>query len=71
MNNENTISNIRFLLITANTGSIFEKPELLTQWMIEFANLLRQHPSDFVALHCQEVGGKDYEKFLCIHLINL
>jgi len=68
MSNENIISsnqsNIRFLLITANTGSIFEKPELLTVWLIEFANLLRQHPSDFIALHCQEVGGKDYEKFM-------
>ncbi|CAF3535670.1 unnamed protein product [Rotaria socialis] len=59
-------SNIRFLLITANTGTIFEKPELLTAWVTEFANLLRQHPSDFIALHCQEVGGKDYERFMHI-----
>ncbi|UJR20820.1 hypothetical protein I4U23_023931 [Adineta vaga] len=57
-------SNVRFLFITANTGSIFEKPELLSTWMNELTNLLRRHPSDFVALHCQEVGGKDYEKHM-------
>ncbi|CAF4048797.1 unnamed protein product [Rotaria sp. Silwood2] len=68
MSIEHTISsnqsNVRLLLITANTGSIFEKPDLLTAWLIEFANLLRRHPSDFIALHCQEIGGKDYEKFM-------
>ncbi|CAF3406094.1 unnamed protein product [Rotaria sp. Silwood1] len=68
MSIEHTLSsnqpNVRLLLITANTGSIFEKPDLLTAWLIEFGNLLRQHPSDFIALHCQEVGGKDYEKFM-------
>ncbi|UJR28749.1 hypothetical protein I4U23_009976 [Adineta vaga] len=70
MNNENIIfsnhSNIRYLFITANTGTIFEKPELLTAWVIEFANLLCRHPSDFIALHCQEVGGKDYERYMHI-----
>ncbi|CAF0925367.1 unnamed protein product [Rotaria sordida] len=68
MSGEHTLSSnqsdVRFLLITANTGSIFEKPDLLTTWLTEFGNLLRQHPSDFIALHCQEVGGKDYEKFM-------
>ncbi|CAF2157491.1 unnamed protein product [Rotaria magnacalcarata] len=57
-------ANVRLLLVTANTGSIFEKPDLLAAWLIEFGNLVRQHPSDFIALHCQEVGGKDYEKFM-------
>ncbi|CAF0952281.1 unnamed protein product [Adineta steineri] len=70
MNNDEVFitnrSNIRFLLITANTGTIFEKPELLTAWVIEFANLLRSHPSDFIALHFQEVGGKDYETYMYI-----
>jgi inositol-1,4,5-trisphosphate 5-phosphatase len=64
MSNETSQVNVRFLFITANTGSIFEKPELLTAWLIEFANLLRRHPSDFIALHCQETGGKDYEKYM-------
>ncbi|CAF1259406.1 unnamed protein product, partial [Didymodactylos carnosus] len=28
--------------------------------------LLKRHPSDFIALHCQEVGGKNYEQFMYI-----
>jgi len=62
----NSSSNVRYLLVTANTGTVFEKPELLTPWVNEFANLLRRHPADFIALHCQEVGGKDYERFMHI-----
>lgn len=68
MNNEiiSLPSNVRFLLITANTGSIFEKPELLIIWINEFAELIRKYPVDFIALHCQEVGGKEYEKYMHI-----
>jgi len=70
MNYENVLThkfaNVRFLFITANTGSIFEKAELLELWIDEFAQLLHRHPSDFIALHCQEIGGKDYEQFMHI-----
>ncbi|CAF1439723.1 unnamed protein product [Rotaria sordida] len=73
MNSENsflkTQSNIRFLFVTANTGTVFEKPELLTAWVTEFANLIHRYPSDFIALHCQEIGGKDYENYM--HVLDL
>ncbi|XP_037068185.1 inositol polyphosphate-5-phosphatase A-like isoform X1 [Pollicipes pollicipes] len=50
------------LLITANVGSIFEDPEnMLKIWMEEFLKLIRDQKPEFVALHCQEVGGKNYE----------
>ncbi|XP_062850890.1 inositol polyphosphate-5-phosphatase A-like [Trichomycterus rosablanca] len=49
------------LLITANVGSLFEDPENLQKpWLQEFYQTVHTHKPHFVALHCQEVGGKNY-----------
>ncbi|XP_046565932.1 inositol polyphosphate-5-phosphatase A-like [Haliotis rubra] len=50
------------LLITANVGSIFEEPEqMFKPWLKEFLGCIERLEPCFVALHCQEVGGKNYE----------
>uniref|UniRef100_A0A8C9RCJ5 inositol-polyphosphate 5-phosphatase n=1 Tax=Scleropages formosus TaxID=113540 RepID=A0A8C9RCJ5_SCLFO len=51
------------LLVTANVGSLFEDPENLQKtWLREFYQTVHAHKPHFVALHCQEVGGKNYEE---------
>ncbi|XP_051773918.1 inositol polyphosphate-5-phosphatase A [Ctenopharyngodon idella] len=50
------------LLVTANVGSLFEDPENLQKaWLREFCQTVQAHRPHFVAVHCQEVGGKNYE----------
>ncbi|KAK1164385.1 inositol polyphosphate-5-phosphatase A-like [Acipenser oxyrinchus oxyrinchus] len=50
------------LLVTANVGSLFEDPENLQKlWLREFYQTVHTHKPHFIALHCQEVGGKNYE----------
>ncbi|KAK8770008.1 hypothetical protein V5799_013530 [Amblyomma americanum] len=54
---------IPVLLVTANVGSIFEEPRtLLPGWIGEFLRTVKQYQPSFLALHCQEVGGKNYER---------
>ncbi|XP_058798036.1 inositol polyphosphate-5-phosphatase A [Phymastichus coffea] len=49
------------LLITANVGSIFEEPSVMLKlWMEEFLSTVARLDPKFIALHCQEVGGKNY-----------
>lgn len=56
------ISHTRILLVSANVGSIFEDPEnTLKLWLREFLKCLRRLEPRFLAMHCQEVGGKNYE----------
>ncbi|XP_046592558.1 uncharacterized protein LOC107221520 isoform X2 [Neodiprion lecontei] len=51
------------LLITANVGSIFEEPGvMLNVWTEEFLATIARLDPKFIALHCQEVGGKNYEQ---------
>ncbi|XP_035387266.1 inositol polyphosphate-5-phosphatase A isoform X1 [Electrophorus electricus] len=51
------------LLATANVGSLFEDPvNLQKTWLREFYQTVHTHKPHFVALHCQEVGGKNYEE---------
>lgn len=51
------------LLVTANVGSIFEAPdEMLKGWCDEFLLTVDRLGPKFIALHCQELGGKKYEK---------
>lgn len=51
------------LLISANVGSIFEDPQdLLKIWIKEFLKVINQAQPKFLALHCQEVGGKNYKE---------
>ncbi|XP_068582872.1 inositol polyphosphate-5-phosphatase A isoform X2 [Cebidichthys violaceus] len=50
------------LLVTANVGSLFEDPDNLQKtWLREFYQTVQSHKPHFLALHCQEVGGKNYE----------
>lgn len=49
------------LFVTANVGSIFEDPNgLLKIWVKEFLKTIRNLEPKFIALHCQEIGGKNY-----------
>ncbi|XP_066998981.1 inositol polyphosphate-5-phosphatase A isoform X2 [Anabrus simplex] len=51
------------MLVTANVGSIFEDPSVMLKiWTEEFLSTVTRLEPKFVALHCQEVGGKNYEK---------
>ncbi|XP_065184368.1 inositol polyphosphate-5-phosphatase A-like isoform X2 [Sycon ciliatum] len=52
---------LSLLLVSANVGTLFEQPErLLEPWLNTFCAKVSQDQPDFVALHCQEVGGKSY-----------
>ncbi|KAK3921283.1 Inositol polyphosphate-5-phosphatase A [Frankliniella fusca] len=51
------------LFVTANVGSIFEDPtSMLRIWCDEFLNTISRLTPKVIALHCQEVGGKNYER---------
>lgn len=52
----------KLLLVTANVGSIFEDPDhMLKIWLKEFLGAIQEMEPGIVAIHCQEVGGKNYE----------
>ncbi|XP_032680095.1 uncharacterized protein LOC116848293 isoform X2 [Odontomachus brunneus] len=56
-------SGVPILLITANVGSIFEEPSVMLKiWTEEFLSTISRLDPKFIALHCQEVGGKNYEQ---------
>ncbi|XP_049341751.1 inositol polyphosphate-5-phosphatase A [Astyanax mexicanus] len=49
------------LLVTANVGSLFDNVgEIERDWLREFFTTVHTHKPCFIALHFQEVGGKDY-----------
>ncbi|XP_076010370.1 inositol polyphosphate-5-phosphatase A [Genypterus blacodes] len=49
------------LLITANVGSLFDNVgEIQCEWLRELYTTVHNHKPRFIALHFQEVGGKDY-----------
>lgn len=51
------------MLVTANVGTLFEQPDdLISKWVDAFVNSVLAAKADFVALHIQELGGKDYRK---------
>ena len=54
--------NSNALLITSNTGSLFEKPSLIGNWTGELAKLVTLHSPGLIAIHLQELGGKDWKK---------
>ncbi|XP_071506501.1 inositol polyphosphate-5-phosphatase A-like isoform X1 [Diadema antillarum] len=50
------------LLISANVGSIFEEPvQMMSVWLEKFYETIQRLQPQFVALHCQELGGKNFE----------
>ncbi|XP_032434657.1 inositol polyphosphate-5-phosphatase A isoform X1 [Xiphophorus hellerii] len=66
-----TFTNV--LLVTANVGSLFNNvDEIQSGWLEELYKTVRKYKPQFIALHFQEVGGKDYmvnmdkaESFFC------
>jgi len=51
----------RVQFITANVGSIFEKPEnLFNPWIEQVFDTIAEHQPKFVAIHFQEAGNKNY-----------
>ncbi|XP_037634290.1 inositol polyphosphate-5-phosphatase A [Sebastes umbrosus] len=49
------------LLVTANVGSLFDNlGEIQNEWLQELYKTIHSHKPQFIALHFQEVGGKDY-----------
>ncbi|MEQ2200264.1 hypothetical protein XENOCAPTIV_026328 [Xenoophorus captivus] len=61
------------LLVTANVGSLFDNVgEIQNGWLEELYKTIQKYKPQFIALHFQEVGGKDYmvnmdkaESFFC------
>uniref|UniRef100_A0A146NPY5 inositol-polyphosphate 5-phosphatase n=1 Tax=Fundulus heteroclitus TaxID=8078 RepID=A0A146NPY5_FUNHE len=61
------------LLVTANVGSLFDNVgEIQNGWLEELYKTIQKYKPQFIALHFQEVGGKDYmvnmdkaENFFC------
>ncbi|XP_072122816.1 inositol polyphosphate-5-phosphatase A-like [Mobula birostris] len=50
------------LLLTANVGSLFDDLEgLQSIWLQEFYQTVAKFRPHFIAIHLQEIGGKDYE----------
>ncbi|CAK8688892.1 unnamed protein product [Clavelina lepadiformis] len=53
------------LIVTANVGTLFEDPEgIQDAWIGEVTKVVKKHEPNFIALHCQEIGGKDYKSSL-------
>ncbi|XP_073321525.1 inositol polyphosphate-5-phosphatase A [Pagrus major] len=49
------------LLVTANVGSLFDNVgEIQNEWLQELYKTIHNYEPQFIALHFQEVGGKDY-----------
>ncbi|TNM90249.1 hypothetical protein fugu_004483 [Takifugu bimaculatus] len=49
------------LLVTANVGSLFDNVgDIQHDWLQELYKTVQSHKPQFIALHFQEVGGKDY-----------
>eukprot|EP00064_Thunnus_orientalis_P007568 superscaffoldBa00000849_g7590 len=49
------------LLVTANVGSLFDNVgEIQSEWLQELYKTIHSYKPQFIALHFQEVGGKDY-----------
>ncbi|XP_064382136.1 inositol polyphosphate-5-phosphatase A-like isoform X2 [Halichondria panicea] len=51
----------RLFVVTSNLGSVFENAEIEQRWLVELEKVIVQADPDLVALHCQEIGGKDFE----------
>ncbi|KAE8292389.1 Type I inositol 1,4,5-trisphosphate 5-phosphatase [Larimichthys crocea] len=59
-----TISDV--LLVTANLGSLFDQMDKIQNgWLQELYKTIRSYKPKFIALHFQEVGGKDYTDNMC------
>ncbi|KAF5907320.1 type I inositol 1,4,5-trisphosphate 5-phosphatase-like isoform X1, partial [Clarias magur] len=51
------------LLVTANVGSLFDNlGDIQERWLLQFYQIVNKYKPCFIAMHFQEVGGKEYEK---------
>nr|CAB3256234.1 type I inositol 1,4,5-trisphosphate 5-phosphatase-like [Phallusia mammillata] len=56
------VENMNYLIITANVGTLFEDPEgIQNVWMEEVFKVVKERQPHLIAMHCQEIGGKDYK----------
>lgn len=60
------MKSIKLLLITSNVGSLFtnDPRQIQTNWLESLKKILCTRQPSFLALHLQEVGGKDYSKYI-------
>ncbi|RNA27849.1 type I inositol 1-4-5-trisphosphate 5-phosphatase-like [Brachionus plicatilis] len=62
MNSKHSELSSKVLLVTANVGTIFENLDVLLEpWLNEFTNKISVLEPEFIALHMQEIGGKNYK----------
>ena len=54
--------NTNALLITSNNGSLFEIPSLVDNWTVEIGKLVTLHRPGLIAVHLQELGGKNWKR---------
>lgn len=54
---------MKFLLITANVGSLFgESRRIHNVWLATFTQVVKENNAHFIVIHMQEVGGKNFEE---------
>jgi inositol-1,4,5-trisphosphate 5-phosphatase len=41
-------------------GSVFEDKSIEQTWLTQFNQIIEKVDPDIIALHCQEIGGKDF-----------
>jgi len=73
--------NVPVLLLTSNVGSMFEEGhEMIEAWLASITSVVSKYKPKIVCIHCQEVGGKDFnvshpllesfvEKFLALKVL--
>lgn len=53
--------NVPILLLTSNVGSMFEEGhEMIAVWLNSLTSVVNKYKPKIVCIHCQEVGGKDF-----------
>lgn len=57
----NALMATKLLLVTSNLGSLFEESIIEERWFAEIVKVVGQLDPDMIAIHCQEIGGKEFE----------
>ncbi|OQV12008.1 Type I inositol 1,4,5-trisphosphate 5-phosphatase [Hypsibius exemplaris] len=53
------VDDVPVMFVTANVGTLFEMADVMMNiWMKEFLKSVTDRKPKFIALHCQEIGGK-------------
>lgn len=53
---------VSVLLLTSNVGSMFEEgDEMIEAWLNTITSVVEKYKPRIVCIHCQEVGGKNFE----------